>query len=1247
MTPAHAPVIVSNKDWQDLIGIQFALGGSNPKTGLNCYGLVREVYKGLQIELPEHQETALDAGLAVTAAGNDWTQLDEPRPFAVALIRSEGTASMYHLAIVTPELKLLHSLPKKGVIVSDISGYAPRILGFYAYTPGEGERLPFADGDVGRMIGTLAIVAATIYTGGAVGAIFESGFIGAMAAAAVSVGGNMILNVIAPIQPEGEQTSGKTGDLSDTRTYSWDGVQNDSRQGTTKAMVFGAIKVGGQIITEKTWFDHLGNEYLDMLLCPAVGMVSRLKSVQLNDTDIDLYKNSGWDYCHGGDEQRPLQWFDKIYLQYSSSAKIPYDASTTAPTSTLQFTTKAATAGIKLLLTAPSGIYQMVSNVPSGYSVTVRAQYRQHGSSTWLALPCFDPSASTNHALIHRQTGDIPNTGTSPNTLTDTGANFTRFLTLGQSFELRMFGVTYYCVQTTSNLTANSVTFNSFSDAGHTTPYPIWMTGASYWIADGTIIPYEGYADFYTYPGGPAAWQTPLTAFVTTANIKGFYLYFNTNYSPANNTTVSIVYKLASSSTWIEADRFRLISGMAPRYIEKLGLPAGLYHVALTMGSFGAWTADFDNFWFSDITLDTSTVDGVFVVSPVTGNAAKAANLQIEYGGMTEAQYDVRLWRTTVDQTAVDYQDDVYLRSYSEINYRQLAYPNHTLLGIRAMGTDRLSGGRPKVTSVAVGKPLTVPTTKYATTIIDDLGIVTDYTVIVGYDVTGLHKLQINAVLTDNTDPDWYWMVVADSAGYAQSDRLLTKHVVRAPVWEISGGHTYIYIQETETFSAGTNVIMFKETIDPYVHRRTAWAVAKMLIEGSHGRITENNIDWDAFAAWDIWNMERNKNLFNVNDPDIVSGYFIYYSTGTLSELADHYATGYIPVIGGVTYTISSKNQMAWYDKNKVYVSGSSQLDTNKTQTAPVTAKYLRCSVYSPSGQLATFQVEVGSTQTAYEAYNPAKVEPRHLYDAVIDFNTDLWSLAMKAAQTARGNIYKRGNKYSVWIDKVASHVQLFGEGNSNNVSVNPIPRSDRANILTTSFLDEAANYDQKDISRDDVQGSEYPIVKNIPTQVGAVRESQVTALLDYMLLQNRYVGSAISLEAGIDSIEVSVGNVFMVASQAKDFSLSGRLVNVNTSTVELDQPFTPEVGITYQLTVWGTDGTLYTWSSTLAGTDITSITKPTGLPSSEHYEYPYVLCKLTEERMKYRCIGIRRSADTMHATLTGIEYRPEVYAND
>ena len=217
MSLEKLPIIVSERDWRDLIGIQFALGGSNPAMGLNCYGLVREVYRGLQIELPEVQAVAADAATITECAGNDWTRLNEPKPYAVALIRSEGNGSKFHVGVVTPELTLLHSLPKKGVVVSPLRGYAHATLGFYWYTPGEGEALPAADGTAGRMIGIIVLAALTIATaGGTSGALAASGGVwataaggastwalaaGGAAAAMVAMAGNMIINAELPSKP--------------------------------------------------------------------------------------------------------------------------------------------------------------------------------------------------------------------------------------------------------------------------------------------------------------------------------------------------------------------------------------------------------------------------------------------------------------------------------------------------------------------------------------------------------------------------------------------------------------------------------------------------------------------------------------------------------------------------------------------------------------------------------------------------------------------------------------------------------------------------------------------------------------------------------------------------------------------------------------------------------------------------------------------------------------------------------------
>lgn len=472
MNKETRPTVVSDKDWQDLIGIQFALSGQDRRIGLNCYGLVREVYKGLQIELPAEQLSELNAEKLDEKAGMDWTPIETPVPYAVALIRSTQGDDLYHLAIVTPELTLLHALPKKGVVVSPIERYRERLVGFYRYTPGQGQRLPVTNGDVGRIIGavliTVVAVVATVLTYGAAGgaaAGWTAAAWGALAGAAVSMAGNMIMNAVAPIKPDLPQLSGWGGDLADSRSYTWDGIVNDARQGLVKAMVFGRIKVGGQIISEKTWFDGANNEYLDTLLCPAVGRITRFSGIQINDTGIELYQNTAAVFRPGDDEQRPIDMFNRIYLQYTSAAKIPYDASDTDPVDVIQFSTKQALTGIRLTITAPNGIYEMPSNSPIPHDVTFRVQYRPQGGA-WADLPTVDPYYSGQTPFINRTSGAFSGSA-NPFTLADANAKFDKAVTAGANFELEIGSTTYYCTQI-GTVTGDSIQFNAFTDEGRT-----------------------------------------------------------------------------------------------------------------------------------------------------------------------------------------------------------------------------------------------------------------------------------------------------------------------------------------------------------------------------------------------------------------------------------------------------------------------------------------------------------------------------------------------------------------------------------------------------------------------------------------------------------------------------------------------------------------------------------------------------------------------------------------------------------
>ena len=137
-----------------------------------------------------------------------------------------------------------------------------------------------------------------------------------------------------------------------------------------------------------------------------------------------------------------------------------------------------------------------------------------------------------------------------------------------------------------------------------------------------------------------------------------------------------------------------------------------------------------------------------------------------------------------------------------------------------------------------------------------------------------------------------------------------------------------------------------------------------------------NTIDYKAILV-------DGRNLFNVNDSSNVAGYYVNYSTGELAVSASYTATHYIRVFENTNYAISTKHMIAWYDKDFVFISGSSQADTSKIQVSPSEAKYLRCTIQT--SLISTFQVEKGGYNTVFAPYkysyvqNPSKINAKYL----------------------------------------------------------------------------------------------------------------------------------------------------------------------------------------------------------------------------------------------------------------------------
>lgn len=92
-------------------------------------------------------------------------------------------------------------------------------------------------------------------------------------------------------------------------------------------------------------------------------------------------------------------------------------------------------------------------------------------------------------------------------------------------------------------------------------------------------------------------------------------------------------------------------------------------------------------------------------------------------------------------------------------------------------------------------------------------------------------------------------------------------------------------------------------------------------------------------------------NLFNKNSPDVLTDFNINPASGSVFASSTYYTTGWIDVEASTTYRMSYRNHLAWYDSNKVFISGVNFTENPAlTLISPVGARYCRFGVLKTAG---------------------------------------------------------------------------------------------------------------------------------------------------------------------------------------------------------------------------------------------------------------------------------------------------------
>ena len=124
-------------DYKDLIGIPFVDRGRDPKVGLDCFGLAKEVFRWHGIDLPEFWIACEDASQINRTVGEEkksgrWARLEKPEVPCLIVLRFNAY-KWNHVGVYIGSGRMIHTARKTGGRIErlDHPYWRQRIEGYY------------------------------------------------------------------------------------------------------------------------------------------------------------------------------------------------------------------------------------------------------------------------------------------------------------------------------------------------------------------------------------------------------------------------------------------------------------------------------------------------------------------------------------------------------------------------------------------------------------------------------------------------------------------------------------------------------------------------------------------------------------------------------------------------------------------------------------------------------------------------------------------------------------------------------------------------------------------------------------------------------------------------------------------------------------------------------------------------------------------------------------------------------------
>ena len=164
--------------------------------------------------------------------------------------------------------------------------------------------LPLGGGGGGKssnpvqVVLTVAVIVASVYTGGAVGAAYGAAM-GAAAAAAVSIGGSILVNALVPT-PKPALNGMTSSSYTQSPTYSLQAQGNTARLGNPIPVIYGKHLIYPDFAAQPYYRYQNNNQFVYQLHCIGQGNYS-VEQIRIEDTPISSFKEITYKIINPGE----------------------------------------------------------------------------------------------------------------------------------------------------------------------------------------------------------------------------------------------------------------------------------------------------------------------------------------------------------------------------------------------------------------------------------------------------------------------------------------------------------------------------------------------------------------------------------------------------------------------------------------------------------------------------------------------------------------------------------------------------------------------------------------------------------------------------------------------------------------------------------------------------------------------------------------------------------------------------------